>query len=61
MSGRCYACNARLTEEDLKRKWFFSQEYTNLCYYCYDKTINYDQNHLEEEIDIDNEYFFPSL
>lgn len=37
MSGRCIGCNSILTEEDLKRKWYSSQEYTNLCYYCFDK------------------------
>jgi len=37
MSGRCKGCNSILTQEDLKRKWYLTQEYTNLCYYCFHK------------------------
>jgi len=48
MSGRCIGCNSILTEEDLKRKWYSSQEYTNLCYYCFDKA-NDILDYLEEE------------
>ena len=53
MSGRCNGCNSILTEEDLKRKWYSSQEYTNLCYYCFDKA--------NDILDYKEEDYFESL
>lgn len=43
MSGRCYSCNSILTESELKTQWIGTNEYTNLCSYCYEKTINLNQ------------------
>lgn len=43
MSGRCYSCNSILTESELKTQWIGTNEYTNLCSYCYEQTINLNQ------------------
>lgn len=37
MSGRCKACNAVLTEEDMCAKWPGSDDYIELCSYCLKK------------------------
>lgn len=57
MSSRCRSCNVILTEEDLKRKWYSSQEYTNLCYYCFIKANDILDYQEEEDIDL----FYSSL
>ena len=57
MSSRCRSCNVILTEEDLKRKWYSSQEYTNLCNYCFTKANDILDYQEEEDIDL----FYSSL
>ena len=57
MSSRCRSCNVILTEEDLKRKWYSSQEYTNLCHYCFTKANDILDYQEEEDIDL----FYSSL
>ena len=43
MSGRCKACNACMTEEDMCRKFppdeEGKREYSDMCYSCHEETV----------------------
>lgn len=42
MSGRCRACNAVMSEIDMKKKWPNSDVYVDLCSYCLPIALNPD-------------------
>lgn len=47
MSGRCKACNAVMTEDEMKTKYADSNEYVELCTFCL----------REDDFDDDPEWF----
>lgn len=47
MSGRCKACNAVMTEDEMKTKYMDSNEYVELCTFCL----------REDDFDDDPEWF----